>query len=218
MSMNVSTHEAIDCFFNEHPVRQYRRGQVLILPGEGADYAYYLVRGRMKVYDISYRGDEITIDVFKEPAIFPLSLILNQSSTRYIYEADSDIEIRRAPASATLKFLSGRSDMVLDLLSHLYDRMDNVIDRMVHLVSCSAKKRIVHELIVTSHQLGERHPGGGYSLEMTEKELGSKIGLSRETVSREMKSLKQRKLIEINHKHIIIGNLASLEAYEQLHH
>ena len=69
--MNLSTHEAIDNFFQDHPVQKYRRGQVLILPGEGTDYAYYLVRGRMKVYDISYRGDEITIDIFKEPAIFP---------------------------------------------------------------------------------------------------------------------------------------------------
>lgn len=215
--MNLSTHEAIDYFFKEHPVRQYRRGQVLILPGESADYAYYLVRGRMKVYDISHRGDEITIDVFKEPALFPLSLILNKSSTRYIYEADSDIEIRRAPAATTLTFLATHSEMILDLLSHLYDRLDDVIDRMVHLVAHSAKNRIVHELIVTCRQLGEMRLGGGYSLAMTEKELGAKIGLSRETVSREMKSLKQKGLLEIRHKHIIISNLTKLQAYEQAH-
>jgi CRP-like cAMP-binding protein len=215
--MNLSTHEAIDYFFKEHPVLQYRRGQVLILPGEGTDYAYYLVRGRMKVYDISYRGDEITIDLFKEPAIFPLSLILNNSSTRYIYEADSDIEIRRAPAAKTLTFLATHADMILDLLSHLYDRLDDVVDRMVHLVAHSAKNRIVHELIVMCHQLGEVQLDGGYSLAMTEKELGAKIGLSRETVSREIRGLKQRKLLAIHHKHIIINDLAKLVAYERLH-
>lgn len=216
--MNLSTHEAIDNFFQDHPIQKYRRGQVLILPGEGTDYAYYLVRGRMKVYDISYRGDEITIDIFKEPAIFPLSLILNQSSTRYIYEADSDIELRRAPASAMLDFLGMHAEMTLDLLSHLYDRLDDVIDRMVHLVARSAKSRIVHELIVMCSQLGDARIGGGYSLSMTEKELGAKIGLSRETVSREMRSLKEKGLLEINHKHIIVSNLNKLQAYEQQHH
>lgn len=216
--MNLSTHEAIDNFFQDHPVQKYRRGQVLILPGEGTDYAYYLVRGRMKVYDISYRGDEITIDIFKEPAIFPLSLILNQSSTRYIYEADTDIELRRAPAAAMLDFLGANAEMTLDLLSHLYDRLDDVIDRMVHLVARSAKSRIVHELIVMCGQLGDARVGGGYSLSMTEKELGAKIGLSRETVSREMRSLKEKGLLEINHKHIIVSNLSRLQVYEQQHH
>jgi CRP-like cAMP-binding protein len=216
--MNLSTHEAIDNFFENHPVQKYRRGQVLILPGEGTDYAYYLVRGRMKVYDISYRGDEITIDIFKEPAIFPLSLILNQSSTRYIYEADSDIELRRAPATEMLDFLGANAEMTLDLLSHLYDRLDDVIDRMVHLVARSAKSRIVHELIVMCGQLGDARIGGGYSLSMTEKELGAKIGLSRETVSREMRSLKEKGLLQISHKHIIVSNLNRLQAYEQQHH
>jgi CRP-like cAMP-binding protein len=216
--MNLSTHEAMDYFFKEHPVLQYRRGQVLILPGEDVDYAYYLVRGRMKVYDISHRGDEITIDIFKEPALFPLSLILNKSSTRYIYEADSDVEIRRAPVAKTFTFLATHSDMILDLLSHLYDRLDDVVDRMVHLVSNSAKNRVVHELIVMCHQLGEVRLSGGYSLAMTEKELGAKIGLSRETVSREMKSLKQKGLLEICNKHIIVSNITRLQVYEQVHH
>lgn len=215
--MNLSTREAIDYLFSDYPIRHYKRGQILILPGESTDYAYYIVRGRMKVYDISYRGDEITIDIFKEPAIFPLSLILNQSSTRYIYEADSDIELRKAPASTVLNFLVAHTDLTLDLLSHLYDRLDDVIDRMVYLVAGSAKKRIVHELIVMCHQLGEVRFGGGYSLDMTEREIGAKVGLSRETVSREMRGLKQKGLLEVRHKRIIVRNINQLQAYERSH-
>lgn len=215
--MNTATHRAVDTFFRDHPIKHYKRGQVLILPGETAEYAYYLVRGRMKVYDISHRGDEITVDVFKEPAIFPLSLILNRSSTRYIYEADSDIEIRQAPADAALTFLTSNSDAVLDLMSRLYDTLDDVIDRMVHLVAYSAKNRIIHELIVMCRHIGEPQPDGGYSLAMTEKDLGAKIGLSRETVSREMRGLKERGLLTIHHKHIFVADLVHLEAYERQH-
>ena len=117
-----------------------------------------------------------------------------------------------------LDFLGANAEMTLDLLSHLYDRLDDVIDRMVHLVARSAKSRIVHELIVMCGQLGDARVGGGYSLSMTEKELGAKIGLSRETVSREMRSLKEKGLLEINHKHIIVSNLNKLQVYEQQHH
>ncbi len=216
--MNLSTRKGIDDLFKEYPAHHYKKGQVLILPGESTDYAYYLVQGRMKVYDISYKGDEITLDIFKEPALFPLSLILNQSATRYIYEADTDMELRRAPALVVLNFLATHADMTLDLLSHLYDGVDDIVDRMVYLVAGSAKKRIMHELIVMCHRLGEMRLGGGYSLDMTERELGAKVGLSRETVSREMRGLKQKGLLEIKHKRIIVRNINQLKAYEQTHH
>jgi CRP-like cAMP-binding protein len=215
--MKPTTHQAIDEFFSKYPVRHYKKGHILILAGEKTPHAYYLIEGKMRVYDVTYRGDEIVINSFQPPAFFPLSLIINSATTRYIYEATTDIAIRQAPVEDAKYFLDAHPPVVLDLLSHLYKSLDNVLERMVHFIASSAKNRLIYSLITECKKFGELQDDGSYLLSMSEKELGARAGLSRETVSREAKILKIAKLIEVRHNAIAILNLGRLERYLELH-
>lgn len=215
--IKLTSTQAIEAFFSRYPVKKYKKGHILILAGERTDYAYYLVEGKMKVYDVTYRGDEITINTFRPPAFFPISLILNESVTRYIYEADTDITIQQAPREAAMSFLSENHDVVLDLLSYLYATLDDVLERMVHAIASSAKDRLIYCLVMECREFGELQADGTYSLAISEKELGARAGLSRETVNREAKILKITKLIEVHHNYIIILNIKKLERYLDIH-
>ena len=64
------TVEKIEEFFDDYPVHKFKKGQILVLPGEVAEHAYLLVEGRVKLYDSSYRGESIIIDMFKAPPSF----------------------------------------------------------------------------------------------------------------------------------------------------
>lgn len=215
--MKSTTSTAFDSFFNSYPLKRYKKGHILILSGEQTQHAYSLVEGKMKIYDVTYRGDEIIINTFQPPAFFPLSLIINATPTRYIYEADSDIIIRQAPRLDTVRFLDSHPAVVLDLLAHLYSNVDNILERMVHSISSNAKGRLVYSLIDECRNFGEQQADGSFILRITERELGARAGLSRETVSREAKSLKITKLIEIHHTNIVIPNLKKLERYLEIH-
>lgn len=214
--MRPATHRAIDDFFSKYPVKYYKKGHILILAGERTPSAFYLVEGKIRVYDITYRGEEIVINSFQPPAFFPLSLIINSSMTRYIYEASSDVVIRQAPVADAMHFLDTHPPVVFDLLSYLYKTLDDVLERMVHFISSSAKNRLVYSLIIECRQFGELQDDGSYIVAISEKELGSRAGLSRETVSREAKVLKIAKLIEVQHSTIIIPNLKRLERYLEI--
>jgi CRP-like cAMP-binding protein len=215
--MNPATHRAIDGFFSKYPVRHYKKGHILILAGEKAPSAFYLTEGKIRVYDITYRGEEIIINSFQPPAFFPLSLIINASTTRYIYEATTDITLRQAPVEDAVQFLEAHPPVVFDLLAYLYKTLDGVLERMVHFISSGAKNRIIYSLIEECKQFGQLREDGSYIVAITEKELGSRAGLSRETVSREARVLKIAKLIEVHHSTIIIPNLKRLERYLEIH-
>jgi CRP-like cAMP-binding protein len=217
LPMKPATHRAIDDFFSKYPVRHYKKGHILILAGEKAPSAFYLVDGKVRVYDITYRGEEIIINSVQPPAFFPLSLIINDSTTRYIYEATTDITLRQAPIEDAVGFLETHPPVVLDLLASLYKTLDGVLERMVHFISSSAKNRIIYSLIAECKQFGELRDDGSHIVTITEKELGSRAGLSRETVSREARVLKIAKLIEVHHSTIIIPNLKRLERYLEIH-
>jgi CRP/FNR family transcriptional regulator len=212
-----TTTQAIEAFFNRYPTKKYKKGHILILSGERTEYAYYLVEGKMKVYDVTYRGDEIIINTFRPPSFFPISLIINEAVTRYIYEADTDITIQQAPRADAAAFLNSNPDVVFDLLSYLYKSLDTVLERMVHAISSSAKDRLIYTLIMECRRFGEVQADGSYTLAISEKELGARAGLSRETVSREARVLKITKMIEVHHSYIVVFNIQKLERYLDMH-
>lgn len=209
--------QAIEAFFSGYSTKSYKKGQILILAGEATEYAYYLSEGKMKIYDVTYRGDEIIIDTFRPPALFPISLIINKSTTRYIYEADTDITIQQAPREEVVRFLDTHPNVVFDLLSFINMMLDDVLERMVHMIASSAKDRLIYSLITECYKFGELRADGSYVLTISEKELGARAGLSRETVSREARILKITKLIEVHHNYVIIFNIKKLERYLDMH-
>lgn len=212
-----ATVEKIEEFFSDYPVHKFKKGQILVLPGEVAEYAYLLVEGRLKLYDKSYKGDPIVIDMYASPAFFPLSLIMNQSPSFLVHEADTDIVVRQAPIEATLEFLNTNPPVVLNLLSVVYRKFDDALRRMVRLMDGSAKVRLVNELIVACHQIGEKCPDGSFKMEISQSMIGSRIGLARETVGREMKALKERGLVDMSRSYVTVHDISGLEQYLQTH-
>lgn len=207
--------EAISTFFDDYPLKKYKKGHIFILPGEITEHAYFLIEGKVKVYDVSYRGDEIIITNRLPPSLFPISFIVNTEPTRYIYEASTDVTIRQAPTVDVRRFLDANPKIVLDLLSNIYTTLDSVLERMVHYIASNAKSRLVYALITECKEGGTKLKETSYRIDVNEKEIGSRAGLSRETVSREARALKRAKLLEVHHNYMIVHDLPQLEAYLQ---
>lgn len=213
IAMTEAVTNKIEGFFAHYRVRKYSKGQILILNGDGTDYVFNLVAGKVKQYDITYRGDEIILNVFKPPAFFPMSLAINKTENPYIYEAETDIEVRQAPANEVVEFLQANPDVLYDLLGRVYRGMDGMMGRIVHLMAGSAKERLMYELLVECRRFGKKLPDGSCSLAINEKDLGSRAGLSRETVSREISRLIRDKYLVSKPGAITIRNLDEFQEY-----
>lgn len=210
--MNNIVSAKIENFFSSYRLRSYSKGQVLILNGDTADYIYHLVEGKVKEYEVTYRGDEIILHVFKPPAFFPMALAINKVNNPYIFEAESDIKVHQAPSGEVIDFLKDNPDVMFDLLSRVYRGVDGLLGRITYLISGSARSRLIYELLVESRRFGTKQDNGSCLLNISEKELGARAGLSRETVSREIHKLKTEKLIDHASKGILIKNLELLES------
>lgn len=208
--MPSSVNDKIETFFSAYRSRHYAKGQILILNGDTSDVIYQVIGGRVKCYDVSYRGDEIILNMFKPPAFFPMSLALTEGASHYIYAADTDIVIRQAPAKDVLRFLEQNPDVLLDLLKRVYIGVEGILGRLGFLMSGSAQSRLTYELVLEARRFGEKDSDQRSRLLLSEKDLGARTGLSRETVSRELQKLKARGLIKTQAKEIIIPDIAAL--------
>ena len=77
-------------------------------------------------------------------------------------------------------------------------------------MSGSAYERLIAELIIIAKRFGEKKDSQ-ITIQTSERDLASQIGMTRETVSREIKKLRAVGLISFNKKHLIIKDIKKLE-------
>lgn len=206
----------IEAFFAQYRLRTYPKGQVLLLGGETTGYVYYLIKGQVKVYDVTYRGEEIILNIFKPPAFFPMAMAIDMTlSNPYVYEAETTVDLRQAPAEDVVAFVKSDPDVMYELLRRMYLGVEGLIGRISVLMGGSARSRLIYELMFEAQRFGNHHTDDTYTLSVTEKTLASRAGLSRETVSREIRKLRHAGLIETSPRSILIKDLQQLEELGQ---
>jgi CRP-like cAMP-binding protein len=203
--------DKIDAYFSRYPKRTYPKGQILVFAHESPEHIFYIVKGQVSKYDVSYRGDEVIVNIFKPPAFFPMSWAINQTPNNFFYKTESETELHIAPAADALKFLQDNPDVTLDLLGRVYRGMEGLLGRVVHLMSGTAKSRLIYELITEAKRFSKQEKDGTYKIESRESDLAARTGLTRETVSREMKKLKNNGWVEVGPKFITILKLEELQ-------
>lgn len=210
--MDESVRHKIDQFFAEYPERQYPKGNVIVFADETAENIFHIIEGQVRQYDISYRGDEVTLNILKPPAFFSVGWALNDTPNKFAYKTETIVKVRVAPAKDVKKFLLENADVAVDLLSRLYRGLDGQMGRMSQLMVGTARSRIIHELVIESERSGIKNSDkdGAINLNLTETDLASRTALSRETVSREISKLRADKIVEISGGIIKINDLKKL--------
>lgn len=210
-SMDPSVAAKVERAFSKYPRRIYPKGDILVFAGDKPKHIFYLKTGRVRKYDVSYRGDEVVVNVFKSGAFFPMSWALNDEPNHYFYKTETATELYAVPVDNTLQFLRDNPDVVLDLLNRLYRGTEGLLGRMVHLMSGTAKSRLLYELIIECRRFSEPNGLGDRKLGVSEVDLAARSGLSRETVSREIGKLKDAGLVSLDGKTIVVHDLSALE-------
>ncbi len=203
--------QKVELFFSAYRLKAYEKGQILIHNGEKSKDLFFIIKGKVKEYDVNSRGDEVIVNIFRHPAYFPLSHAFDKTINRFIFEAETDIEVRQAPIEAVFEFLKANPDVMMSLLERIYAGIDGVLGRMAHLMSSNASNRLVFEIILEAKRFGTPGKNGVIDIHINEKDLGARAGLSRETISREINKLKAKKIISIENKLIKINNLDELQ-------
>lgn len=198
-------------FFSTYRTRAYKKGQILIFAGDEPDYIFYILKGSVRMYDVSYRGEEIVANVFKQGAFFPMSWAINKTPNYYFFQAAEDVEVALADPDKTVTFVKENPDVMFDLLARVYRGTDGMTLRMVQLMGGNARERLALELIIACRRFGNKEKDGTCQLPMTETELASRAGLTRETVSRELQKFAREDIVHAKQGSIHILKIEILQ-------
>lgn len=209
--MNQKLKQKTESFFLRFPKKILKKGEVIVEAEETPEEAFYLKKGYVRAYTMSPQGIELTLHIFTPGSYFPMMFILNDLENRYYFEALTQSEIFVIPKGKIISFLRKNPAVLEDLTSRLLRGLDKMMLRIEYLVYSSAKVRVSSALMFLTHHFGKK--AGTIikiSLPFTHREIAAFAGISRETVSRELKKLQKDKIIGYKKQFITIKYLDRL--------
>lgn len=210
--MEGAVAQKIESFFSQFKQQTFKKGEILIRVDDNPLGIYYLKKGAVKMYGISKNGDELVLNIYKPVSFFPMSWAINNSPNSYYYEALTEVEVWRAPKEKAVEFIKGNPDVLYDLISRIYRGIEGVLMRMSYLMAGSAYGRLINELFIQAKRFGQKNiKDNSVELKMSEKDLAASAGMTRETVSREMKKLKDNGLIMLGKNGIVVNDMGRIE-------
>ena len=208
--MSDGVTKKIDLFFTNFKHQTYKKGEILIRADDDPTGIFYLTKGIVKEYAISKKGDELVLNLFNSVSFFPMSWAINGSHNTFFYEAVTDLEIWKAPGESVVAFVKENPDVLYDLLSRVYRGTDGMLNRMTYLMTGNAHSRIIVELIISAKRFGKKTTDS-IEIEISEKDIAAQSGMTRETVSRELKILKDKGLVTFSRNSLKVIDLQMLE-------
>ena len=198
-------------FFTQFKYHTYNKGEILIRADDTPAGIFYLKEGLVKEYIISKKGEELVLNIFKPVSFFPMSWAFNDAPNSYFFEAMNRVEVWRAPKQKVLDFIKKDNEILYDLISRTYKGTDGMMKRMAYLMSGGVYVRLLIEILISAKRFGVIRDNRMVEIEISEKDLAAQSGMTRETVSREIKILKDKNLITFSKNMLIIKNLDQLE-------
>ncbi len=210
--MDNNVQKRLDDFFGKYKSVSYDKGEIIIRADEEPSGVFLLKDGIVRMYGISSQGEELSINIYKPISFFPMSWVLNDTISHYYFEAVTNVSVLKSPKLEFLEFLKKEPEVLFNLVKRIYKGLDGYFTRMEFLMSGNAEARLITELLIYGKRFGEKKAEGiVVNFKLTEKDIASQSGVTRETVSRQLSKLKEKGLIEYRNKTLIIKDLSMLE-------
>ena len=196
--------------------RRYRKGSTVMLQGDAVSTVHLLLEGWVKVVQTTSSGHEILVTLLGPDDAFGHFEAFEGLGARHWSSviALDDIRTSALPADRFLEYLHDHPGAALQQLRALVDRLGRV-DRV----------RLEAALFDTAHRLAsllvdiaDRHSvttseGVVLGVSLSQDEMSTMIGASRDSVARALTSLRSRNMVRTGRRTITILDLDAVRAF-----
>ena len=211
---DLSTHfeTRLDHFFGQYQAFSFKTDDILIHSGETTPSVFYLKSGIIKQSAVSTEGQEIALTFYKPGAFFPLIWVIKEQPTPYDFRAVTNGHGWKAPGKEVLHFLQQNAAVSYSLVVRLLSGLEGLTRKVEYALQATAKLRIVEALLTLAYRFGKSHDQViEIEITLTHQQLAEITGLTRETVSRELKILRTQGLVEVKEETYSIPDVGLLE-------
>jgi CRP/FNR family transcriptional regulator len=193
------------------------RGEFIYLPGDSADFVYFLRQGRVKLSVLAESGKEIAIDIIQPGEIFGEFALVDEAPRSNMTQALDDLLIWAFPKRDFTQLLASQSKLALNYIRLVGDRRRRMEKKLSDITSKAVSARIcelLHELSTSSAAV--ETAVADYIVPLTHYDVASLIGAARQTTTTILNDLERRGIIELGRGWVRVKRLKELQTYAGL--
>jgi len=175
--------------------------------GEPGDHLLVVLEGRVKVSLVSPDGKEAILSILEEGDLFGEMALLDgepRSATVTTMEKCTFLVLWRRDF---LPFLERNPQVALKLLAALSKRLRATNDMVGGLSFLNLPARLARILINLGQQYGKLTGEGiAIGIKLSQEELGNLVGVSRESVNRQIRQWVEMEVLDYTHGTIVLKN------------
>ncbi len=188
-------------------IRRYSQGSTILYQGEVPRHVCVIMRGIVRVLNISTQGDEQIIMYHVAGEFFPASWVFDKTpSTLFFYEAVTDCTVAFVQKPTFVDFVLSDTVRARSLIDYF---ATNYSASMIHvnaLEQPKAQGKLVYTLYFLCQRYGKKDGNTiTIPLALTHKNLASMVGLTRETAAAEMNRLKRQGVLDYDKQKYVIN-------------
>jgi CRP/FNR family transcriptional regulator len=193
------------------------RGEFIYMPGDRADFVYFLKQGRIKLSVLSESGKEIAIDIIQPGEIFGEFALVDESPRSNMAQALDDMLMWVFPKREFTHLLASQPKLALSYIRLVGDRRRRMEKKLSDITSKAVSARVcelLHELSTSSSDVEAAH--SEYLVPLTHHDVASLIGAARQTTTTVLNDLERRGIIELGRCWLRVKRLKDLQTYAGL--
>jgi len=186
-----------------------RRAEPVFSSGSPATHIYFLDSGLVRIAKPASSGKEIMLGIIGAGDIFGEQALLNEGAFAVSAKVMEPGLAYAIPSGAFQNFCEKRPEAWRLLMQHFLLRKDELERKVEHLCTSDVRQRILYHLT----ELARMYPGSdsrGQLIHMSQNELASLVGATRETTSTTLNSLARQGLLSLGHRLILIPSVEAL--------
>ena len=194
-------------------VREFDKASTLFSEGDGSDFLYTVLAGRVKVFKTTARGTDVILEIFGPGD--PVGAVAVYESRPYPASAIAlePTICLLIPRQAFFTLLETHPTMVRGLLVGLSHRLVELTNRLSELSGGRIETRLARFFLKLGKDMGQQRPEGIFiPLVMSRQELADMIGTTIETSIRIMSRWGKQDLIRTEKDGFIVVDRHALEA------
>ncbi len=194
--------------------RKFRAGQMIFHMGDEGGNLYIINKGKAKVTIPSESGDDLILDILTPGEIMGEISLIDGMPRSASVQAIEDTEVLCLYREDFLNLLKSRFNIVLHILKVLAQRLRNTDMMLAESHFLNITGRLAKKLMDLAHSFGiEEEKTIRLSVRVTQRDLASMIGATRESVNKTMKIFKEEGIIGWHKGYIRIIDKEKLISY-----
>jgi CRP/FNR family transcriptional regulator, cyclic AMP receptor protein len=193
--------------------RHYERGAALFTEGDRSVWTGLICRGRVKLASVDLDGRETVLAVLSHGELLGELAAVDGEPRGATATALDEVELAIVQADDFAEFLRTHGDVGLAVLRAVSQRLRQSSRRQADLGVVDIGVRVARVLVEMAERFGDNHASGvRVALPLTQSELASWVGASRETTVRALRRLREQGLIDTGRREVRVVDLDALRA------